>query len=271
MDQRSREFRVAEIFGPTIQGEGRNVGMPCHFVRFGGCDFRCSWCDSPHAVLPELVAQLPKKSVYQIVTEVVALGFPTQSEVKWVVLTGGNPGLLNLDELVTRLHRGGFQVMVETQGSTYQPWYTEVDDLCFSPKPPSSGKTSDLDLLGRIVDCLYDDMQKTIKADLPWVSKRPYLKVPIFLPEDLDYAEEVHTMFPSLELFLSIGNNDPSLPTVGNPNPELTDAAVEYTRDIVLDNFKRITEEVLLTRPLLHDCRIFPQQHTLLWGNERGH
>ncbi len=47
---RSNEIRVSEIFGPTIQGEGVLIGLPTVFVRSGGCDYRCSWCDSLHAV-----------------------------------------------------------------------------------------------------------------------------------------------------------------------------------------------------------------------------
>ena len=43
-------LRIAEIFGPTIQGEGALIGEPTVFVRAGGCDYRCSWCDSLHAV-----------------------------------------------------------------------------------------------------------------------------------------------------------------------------------------------------------------------------
>ncbi len=44
------EIRISEIFGPTIQGEGALIGQPTVFVRTGGCDYRCAWCDSLHAV-----------------------------------------------------------------------------------------------------------------------------------------------------------------------------------------------------------------------------
>lgn len=52
---KSKKFPVVELFGPTIQGEGAVAGQFSHFVRFGGCPRRCSWCDSMHAVLPEEV------------------------------------------------------------------------------------------------------------------------------------------------------------------------------------------------------------------------
>ena len=51
----AKTFPVIEIFGPTIQGEGAEAGLPTHFVRFGGCDYRCSWCDTMYAVDPAVV------------------------------------------------------------------------------------------------------------------------------------------------------------------------------------------------------------------------
>ena len=45
--------RISEIFGPTIQGEGPLIGRPTVFVRTAGCDYRCTWCDTLYAVLPE--------------------------------------------------------------------------------------------------------------------------------------------------------------------------------------------------------------------------
>lgn len=268
-ERKVRTFRVAEIFGPTIQGEGRNVGMPCHFVRFGGCDFRCEWCDTPHAVLPEQVNELPRMDPFQIFHAVNNLGEPNDF-VRWVVLTGGNPGLLNLDLLCDLFHNASFKVMVETQGTTYREWYTEVDDLCFSPKPPSSKMDWDFDLFDRILNRLVEDAVKVAKSGDRWTFPMPYLKVPVFTEEDLDFAEKVHARWNDLEMFLSIGNADPSLPTVGNPNPDVP-PRTDLTRDYVLDKFKSVTEDVLASRPSLQDCRIFPQQHTLLWGNKRGH
>ena len=49
-EKASGDILIAEIFGPTIQGEGALIGLPTVFVRTGGCDYRCSWCDSLHAV-----------------------------------------------------------------------------------------------------------------------------------------------------------------------------------------------------------------------------
>lgn len=261
-----KEFRVAEIFGPTIQGEGRNVGMPCCFIRFGGCDFRCSWCDTPHAVLPELVSQLPKMTRWEIIDKLNNLqGY---SSPEWVVLTGGNPGLLDLDLLIDLLHIREQKVMVETQGSTYRQWYTKVDDLCISPKPPSAGNITDLGFLDRILGKMWVDLPEEKSREDTWMTNKVYFKVPIFSDEDLDYAYLVRTQFPQFEMFLSVGNNDPSLPTVSSPTgwefPDLS-----FTRKKVLDHFALILDKVLKDQRF-DGCRIFPQQHVLVWGNERG-
>ena len=50
MTASAETIRISEIFGPTIQGEGMLIGQPTVFVRTGGCDYRCSWCDTLHAV-----------------------------------------------------------------------------------------------------------------------------------------------------------------------------------------------------------------------------
>src|SRR3954469_4532211 len=94
-----RKFPVTEIFGPTVQGEGYDQGKPCHFVRLGGCDYRCEWCDSAHAVLPQFVRQNKRMDTQEIIDALELLpGSP-----QWVILSGGNPLLHDLSSLVTEL------------------------------------------------------------------------------------------------------------------------------------------------------------------------
>lgn len=251
----THEFRVAEIFGPTIQGEGRNIGSPCVFVRFGGCDYRCSWCDTPHAVLPHLVAQLPKMNEWGILEELNGL----EGSPNWVVLSGGNPGLLNLQYLIELLHRRAHLVMVETQGSTYRDWYAAVDDLCFSPKPPSSGNTTTPHDLGEVID-------RYIFWN-PSTYRRAYLKVVVFDDSDYEYAVEIHQAFPQFEFFVSVGNEDPSLPTVGKPKASETHLPI--TQDIVLNKMAWLMDKVRLDSRMF-EARVLPQMHVLAWGNVRG-
>lgn len=263
---RSKQHRVAEIFGPTIQGEGRNVGMPCHFVRYGGCDFRCSWCDTPHAVLEEQVMRLPKMTEWDIIHSLNNLDMQDGGmSPKWIVLTGGNPALRDLSYLIELLHVRHQKVMLETQGTVYREWFGSVDDLCFSPKPPSSGMEWDFDLFQRILDKFYVDHAEVIHEN------PPYLKVPVFTYGDLDFAKAVHRRWPDIEMFLSIGNDNPAMPTVGNPNPDLQ--SFDNPREaaaVVLQNFRDWTDIILRDQELA-DVRTFPQQHTLIWGNGRGH
>lgn len=267
-----RKFRVAEVFGPTIQGEGRNVGAPCYFIRFGGCDFRCTWCDSPHAVLPEEVNKLEQVTEWGILHKINNLHSDDSVVMSptWVVLTGGNPGLLNLTELVRLLHVRKHKVMVETQGSTFRPWFGDVDDLCFSPKPPSSKMEWDFKLFDRVLEATLsaqlDHAAEQQRASFPL----PYLKVPIFTEEDLEFAAQVIFCWGgTLEVFLSIGNDSPALPTVGNPNPPAEAEFHEPTLQVVLENQRKWTERIL-TDQRFDSVRIFSQQHVLLWGNQRG-
>lgn len=266
-ERRAKKFRVAEVFGPTIQGEGRLIGTPCAFVRFGGCDYRCSWCDTPHAVLPEMVNILPQLAVWEIIDRLNDLGGMSPD---WVVLSGGNPALFDLEYLIELLHVRQQKVMLETQGSIFKQWFGEVDDLCFSPKPPSSGNVTRPTDLGRVLEATISAQTAASKEKDQWPFKMPYLKVVIFDEADYEYAIEVHNSFRSLEMFVSVGNADPSLPTVGNPNPPqglLADNLV--TQEIVLDKMRWLMEKMLTDQRMNH-VRVLPQLHTLAWGNQRG-
>src|SRR3954454_21929203 len=116
---RQTRFPVIELFGPTVQGEGPDQGRPAYFVRFGGCDFRCAWCDSMHAVEPALVrAGATAMSAPEIADRLGTL----DAGPGLVVLSGGNPALLELGPLVDMLHEAGYEVAVETQGSRWREW-----------------------------------------------------------------------------------------------------------------------------------------------------
>ncbi len=126
---------ISEIFGPTIQGEGALIGMPTVFVRTGGCDFRCSWCDTRYAVDPAFRADWQPMDAEAILAEINRL---SGGEPILVTLSGGNPALQPLEPCCCSascrpsLRHG-------TQGSKAQPWFDALDYLTLSPKPPSSG------------------------------------------------------------------------------------------------------------------------------------
>jgi len=130
------KFRITEIFGPTIQGEGSLIGQTSHFVRFAGCDSRCTWCDTKGSVEPTLYLKdgvSRRLAAPEIAAEVLKLG-----AAMWVTLSGGNPLLFDLTELVLQLKHYPMRLAVETQGTLYKDWVDFVDFLTVSPKPPSA-------------------------------------------------------------------------------------------------------------------------------------
>ncbi len=116
------------------------IGQPTVFVRTGGCDYRCSWCDTLHAVDSEYREQWQPMSVEEIWMEVRRLsgGVPLT-----VSLSGGNPAIQPLGPLIDRGHGEGYRFALETQGSVARDWFADLDVLVLSPKPPSSGMETD--------------------------------------------------------------------------------------------------------------------------------
>ena len=110
--------KVNEIFY-SLQGEGYHTGCPAVFVRFSGCNLKCSFCDTCHEEGTFMSDQ-------EIVEAVKA--YPA----KMVVLTGGEPGLWVDEALVTLLHRAGKYVCIETNGT--RPLPMEIDWVTCSPK-----------------------------------------------------------------------------------------------------------------------------------------
>ena len=115
------KYDLVEIF-ESLQGEGRNMGRPCVFVRFAGCNLACPWCDTDvscrfSATLDELLMEIS--------------GFRAKS----VVLTGGEPTLVDaMPELVAALKERGYWIAVETNGTSDAEWLQFVDYVACSPK-----------------------------------------------------------------------------------------------------------------------------------------
>ena len=236
---------VVEVFGPTIQGEGELAGLPTVFVRFGGCDYRCTWCDSLHAVLPEDVRRAPKLTADEVVAELGRLA----GRPEWVTLSGGNPALLELGDLVTLLHTSGRRVAVETQGSVWREWLDDVDLLTISPKPPSSGMASPEN------DAASDRFVERAVAG----SGSPVLKVVVFDESDYEWAGALRARHAGLPFHLSCGTDPPGAGT--SQTEALEGVAARY----------RWLCERAACDPAMDGVRILPQLHVLAWGHLRGH
>jgi 7-carboxy-7-deazaguanine synthase len=107
----------------TIQGEGAYSGVAAYFIRIGGCDVGCHWCDVKESWE---AANHPTVSVEEMVANVKA------SLTKVVVITGGEPLTWNMDVLTRRLKEEGFRVHIETSGA--YPFSGVWDWVCLSPK-----------------------------------------------------------------------------------------------------------------------------------------
>jgi 7-carboxy-7-deazaguanine synthase len=229
---------ISEIFGPVIQGEGALIGRPTVFVRTGGCDYRCQWCDTLYAVLPEHRNEWTKLAPEEVLREVLRLsgGNPIL-----VTLSGGNPALQPLEPLMEMGHAQGFSFAMETQGSVCQPWFAELDYLVLSPKPPSSGMTTNWQALEECVQL---------------GGAKAGLKVVVFDEADYRFAREVHQRFSHVPFVLQCGTEG----TVAND-------ADEYS----IRTGERINWLLERTvRDAWHNVTILPQLHVLLWGSKRG-
>ena len=107
----------------TIQGEGFHSGKPAYFIRLGGCDVGCSWCDAKYTWNP---LSHPLVATDEIVER--AASFEAQA----IVITGGEPLIYPLDYLTERLHAHGLEIFLETSGS--HPLSGQFDWICLSPK-----------------------------------------------------------------------------------------------------------------------------------------
>ena len=233
---------VMEIFGPTIQGEGRGIGTKTLFVRTAGCDYKCAWCDSAFTWDgTERATQMP---VGDVVARLDALAGGPYGHV---TISGGNPALVGapMAELVAQLHAKGVQVAVETQGSVWQDWLLAVDDVTLSPKPPSSGMTTDFAKLDALV------------AQLAAGGVATSLKVVVFDEADLAYAKQVFARYRAqiVDHYVSVGNPAPG--------------ADGDVRLALLDRLRQLFDWVIAD-PELNHVRPLPQLHTLVWNNKRG-
>lgn len=118
----STKLPIMEAFY-TLQGEGAHAGKAAYFIRLGGCDVGCHWCDVKESWNAD---HFPKTSVRDIVQG--ALAYPG----RLAVITGGEPLMYNLDTLTNNLQESGFQTNIETSG--VYPLSGHWDWVCFSPK-----------------------------------------------------------------------------------------------------------------------------------------
>ncbi|HOB18265.1 MAG TPA: radical SAM protein [Candidatus Methanoculleus thermohydrogenotrophicum] len=143
---------VSEIFR-SLQGEGKNQGRPCTFIRLAGCNLRCAWCDTPCARQGG-----EEMSVAQVLDQIWL------QNGKHICITGGEPLLWAEEvlELLKKFSIHGYTVEIETNGTLDFREMQSYASICMDVKCPSSGEKSNLALLQHITP---RDAVKFVVAD----------------------------------------------------------------------------------------------------------
>lgn len=253
------KFPVIEIFGPTIQGEGAMVGVKTMFIRFGGCDFRCTSCDSLHAVIPEAVK---RNATMMNAAEIVeALNIARADKgCEWVTISGGNPAMWDLTCVVQLLVEEGYRVAVETQGSIWRDWLEDVHLLTVCPKGPGMGER-------------FQQLQfEAFLHKLKWTETEVCFKAVIFSQQDFEFAVSLDEILHAEPLtfkhsrYLSLGNDHPPrLLSNGKPNGDTPMDLPRY----LLEKYRILLEDYLMDSRL-QDWKFLPQLHVLVWANQVG-
>ena len=151
----------------TLQGEGYHQGRAAYFIRLGGCDVGCVWCDVKDSWDAN---KHPLYNTNDLVAEV------KKTPAKIVVITGGEPLMHNLKELTHQLQANGLKTHIETSGS--HPISGSWDWICLSPKK--------------------------FKAPLPEIMRLAHeLKIIVYNKSDFDWAEKYAALVsPQCKLFL---------------------------------------------------------------------
>ena len=138
----------------TIQGEGFHSGKAAYFIRLGGCDVGCHWCDVKESWNAELH---PLTSVDTIVENA------SKYAAKTVVVTGGEPLLYDLDLLTSKLKAAGIKTFIETSGA--YPLSGTWDWICLSPKKFKAPLAAIAPLAGELKVIVFN------KSDFEWAEQ----------------------------------------------------------------------------------------------------
>ena len=144
---------VMEMFY-SVQGEGYNTGKAAFFLRIGGCDVGCHWCDVKEAWDASLHPLTPVDEIIETIRQ-----YPAKS----VVITGGEPLTYNLRHLCSLLKKENIQIFLETSG-TY-PLSGSFDWIYLSPKSQMNPRNDMLQLADELKVIIYDE------ADFEWAEQ----------------------------------------------------------------------------------------------------
>lgn len=246
-----KKIPLVECFGPTIQGEGMMIGCQTYFLRFGLCDYKCTMCDSMHAVDPASVKKNAKWLTQHEIVEALERQYVPNS-TKWVTFSGGNPCIHELTELCVELHERGWKIAVETQGTFNPHWLQLCSVVTVSPKGPGMGE--------KLEPTKLDTFVKSINPYTALV-----MKIVVFDQRDLETARSIYDMFANQlvddQFYLSLGNTKPPGKDEG--------VLIDNLRFNMFANYELLFDDIKKD-PILSKFHFLPQLHALIWGNRAG-
>ncbi len=171
----------------SLQGEGFNTGKPAYFIRIGGCDIGCHWCDVKESWE---AAIHPIKPVEEVVKNVVENG------VKSVVITGGEPAQYHLELLTSMLKENGIEIFLETSGAFEIKGF--FDWICVSPKKRQLALEDNLKKANELKVIVYnkhdfqfaEEMSKKVKRHCHLFLQPEWSKREVLLPEIIRYIQK---------------------------------------------------------------------------------
>jgi Organic radical activating enzymes len=161
----------------TIQGEGYHTGKAAYFIRLGGCDVGCHWCDVKESWDAELHPLTPADAIIEHAKQ-----YPSKA----VVVTGGEPLIYNLDYLTKGLQAAGIKTFIETSGA--YPLSGHWDWVCLSPKKFKSPLPDVIAVAGELKVIVFN------KSDFAWAEKHATLVSPscrLYLQPEWSKAQEM--------------------------------------------------------------------------------
>lgn len=179
----------------TLQGEGYWAGTPAYFIRLGGCDVGCTWCDTRYSWA---------KEGWQTATAAEIRAWIAGTPAQHVVITGGEPTLHPLEALIQELHEGGYFTQIETSGAYPAPailprWITLSPKRFRPPQPMWYPIASELKVVihARSDFAWAEAQRKQVSADIP-----AFLQPDFYQPEAIEWILEYLKAHPTWRLSL---------------------------------------------------------------------
>ncbi len=167
-------LKITEIF-QSVQGEGPHTGKIAIFIRLGMCNYRCSWCDTTYSF-----------ENFKDMSEDEILSKISKYSSRYVIITGGEPFLQDLTELLQKLKAAGYFVSCETNGSLAPDYLRHFDLVVISPKGPSAGQYG-------------NSVEKILEK-----SRFPVLKIIIANEGDIEFAKLLYRRFNQIPFYAQL-------------------------------------------------------------------